>query len=57
MAIRRPSQVKAERETPSQDPPHNLADEKFDDLLAWFAGVIAGANQDAAERVEVADHD
>ena len=39
-----------EHETPSHDPPHNLQDEKFDDLLTWFAGVITGANQDAAER-------
>lgn len=41
------------RETPSQDPPRNLADEKFDDLLTWFSGVITGANQDAAERAIV----
>jgi len=42
--------VNRERETPRQDPPRNLADEQFDDLLTWFAGVITGANQDAAER-------
>ena len=42
-----------EHEMPSQDPPRNLADEKFDDLLTWFAGVITGANQDAAERAVI----
>jgi hypothetical protein len=45
--------VKAERETPRQDPPHNLADEPLDNLLTWFAGVITGVNQDAAERAIV----
>jgi len=49
--------MESERETPRQDPPRNLADEQFDDLLAWFSGVILGANQDAAERVEMADHE
>ena len=42
-----------EHEMPSQDPPRNLADEKFDDLLTWVAGVITGANQDAAERAVI----
>lgn len=42
-----------EHEMPSKDPPRNLADEKFDDLLAWFAGVITGANQEQAERAVI----
>jgi len=41
-----------ERETP-QDPPRNLPDLEFDNLLTWFAGVITGANQDAAERAVI----
>jgi hypothetical protein len=42
-----------ERETPRQNPPRNLPDLEFDNLLTWFAGVIAGANQDASERAIV----
>jgi hypothetical protein len=42
-----------EREAPSHDPPHNLADEPLDDMLTWFAGVITGVNQDASERAIV----
>jgi hypothetical protein len=45
--------VNRERETPSQDPPRNLPDIEFENLLEWFSGVILGANQDAAERAIV----